>query len=126
MQYAISYTDSTVYAVSCQLYRCIRSMLSIIQTLLYMHNAINYIDSTVYTICCQLYRLYYIYAVCYQSHILCIQYRPSHLLLFYCVTKLEWTNTVQSYLQLELWSVTFCASLHSATLPCPVTMPWSS
>jgi hypothetical protein len=106
LQCAINYTDSTVYAVCYQLYRlyCICSVLSIIQTLLYMQYVINYTDSTVY-------------AVCYQLHILCIQYRPSHLNIFYCVTMLEWTNTVQSYLQLELCSLTFCASLHSATLP---------
>jgi hypothetical protein len=72
-------------------------------TPLHMQYAVSYTDSTVR-------------AVCYQLCILCIQYRPSHLLIFYCVTILQWTNTVQSYLQLELWSSTFCASLHSATL----------
>jgi len=52
MQYAVSYTDSTVYAVCCQLYRLysLCSMLSAIQTLLYKQYDINYTNSTAYVV----------------------------------------------------------------------------
>ena len=48
------------------------------------------------------------------------------LICFCCVSILEWIKVVQSYLQLELWSLTFFTLLHSSTLPtsiplqCPV------
>jgi hypothetical protein len=87
--------STTLYALCHMLWGlyCICSMLSVIHTLLYMQYAINYTYSTVYAVCCQLHILYCICSMLSIIHtLLYMQYATNYGLL------------------------TFCASLHSATL----------
>jgi hypothetical protein len=118
MQYANNNKDSSVYTVCYQLHRlkCICSMLPTIKTLLYMQYATNDTDSTVYAVCHQWYRLYCICSMLSVTQTLHSIHTFS-LASFFFLTIMKWMNTVQSYLQLELWSLTICASLHSTTLP---------
>jgi hypothetical protein len=67
-----------------------------------MQFATNYIDSTVYAVCYQLYRLYCICSMLSITHSL-HSIQTFSLTSFYCVTILQWTNTVQCNLQMELW-----------------------